>query len=372
VTTTSLPESLISTLPGHYYTDHDIFALEQRKIFESMWFCAARAADLAKPGQFKTFQVGRESVLVSRARDNSIKAFLNICRHRGAQLCTEESGEVKRAFQCTYHAWTYDLEGKLIAAPNLTKMPDIDRVEYGLVRLHVREWLGYVWVCLADEPPSFEDDVIGACIQRLGDQESIERYQIDQLEVGRRITYDVKANWKLIIENFMECYHCATIHPELTEVLPEFAEGYAAQYYVGHGAEFGEEVKGFTVDGSEGLDRIPGIADDQDRRYYAITVKPQVFINLVPDHVIVHRMYPVAVDRTIVECDWLYLPHVVESGKDVSRSVELFHRVNQQDFDACERCQPTMSSRAYARGGVLVSSEHHIGEFHDWVQDKLR
>jgi glycine betaine catabolism A len=191
------------------------------------------------------------------------------------------------------------------------------------------------------------------------------------LAVGRRITYDVKANWKLIIENFMECYHCATIHPELTEVLPEFADGYAAQYYVGHGAEFGEEVKGFTIDGSEGLDRIPGVAEDQDRRYYAITVKPQVFINLVPDHVIFHRMYPVAVDRTVVECDWLYLPHVVESGKDVSRSVELFDRVNRQDFDACERTQPGMSSRLYAGGGVLVPSEHHIGAFHDWVQERL-
>ena len=106
----------------------------------------------------------------------------------------------------------------------------------------------------------------------------------------------------------MECYHCATIHPELTEVLPEFADGYAAQYYVGHGAEFGEEVQGFTVDGSEGLDRIPGVAEEQDRRYYAITIRPQVFINLVPDHVIFHRMYPLAADRTIVECDWLYLP----------------------------------------------------------------
>ncbi|MDT7847648.1 SRPBCC family protein, partial [Streptomyces justiciae] len=116
---------------------------------------------------------------------------------------------------------------------------------------------------------------------------------------------------------------------------------------------------------------IPGVADDQDRRYYAITVKPQVFINLVPDHVIFHRMYPVAVDRTIVECDWLYLPHVVESGKDVSRSVELFHRVNQQDFDACERTQPGMSSRMYAKGGVLVPSEHHIGAFHDWVNERL-
>ncbi|WP_344395113.1 aromatic ring-hydroxylating dioxygenase subunit alpha [Streptomyces vastus] len=368
---TNLPSSLVATLPGDHYTDPEVFALEQERIFEARWFCAARASQLAKPGQFRTYQIGRESVLISRSRDGSIRAFLNICRHRGAKLCTAESGEVKRAFQCPYHAWTYGLDGKLVAAPNLTSMPDIDRVEYGLINVHVREWLGYVWVCLADTPPSFEEDVMGAVTERLGAAESIERYGIDNLEVGKRIVYDVKANWKLIIENFMECYHCATIHPELTEVLPEFADGFAAQYYVGHGAEFGAEVQGFTVDGSEGLDRIPGVAEDQDRRYYAITVTPQVFINLVPDHVIFHRMYPMAVDRTIVECDWLYLPDVVESGKDVSRSVELFHRVNQQDFDACERTQPGMSSRAYAKGGVLVPSEHHIGAFHTWVQDKL-
>src|SRR5262245_31270428 len=113
MTATSLPPSLISTLPGRYYTDPDIFALEQEKIFESMWFCTARGSDLARPGQFQTVQVGRESVLVSRARDGSVRAYLNICRHRGAKLCTEETGEVKRAFQCTYHAWTYDLNGKL-------------------------------------------------------------------------------------------------------------------------------------------------------------------------------------------------------------------------------------------------------------------
>ncbi|MFI1337454.1 aromatic ring-hydroxylating dioxygenase subunit alpha [Streptomyces sp. NPDC020845] len=371
MTMMDLPPSLISTLPGEYYTDPGLFASEQERVFEAMWFCVARAAELAKPGQFRTYQVGRESVLVSRSRDGSIKAFLNICRHRGAKLCTEESGEVKRAFQCPYHAWTYGLDGKLIAAPNLTSMPDIDRTGYGLINVHVREWLGYVWVCLADTPPSFEEDVMGAVVARLGDAESIENYGIEDLRLGRRITYDVKANWKLIIENFMECYHCATIHPELTEVLPEFADGYAAQYYVGHGAEFGEEIQGFTVDGSEGLDRIPGVAEDQDRRYYAITVNPQVFINLVPDHVIFHRMYPMAPDRTVVECDWLYLPHVVESGKDVSRSVELFHRVNQQDFDACERTQPGMSSRAYTKGGVLVPSEHHIGAFHTWLREKL-
>jgi Rieske 2Fe-2S family protein len=371
MTTVGLPQSLISTLPGSYYTDPTIFAMEQADVFESMWFCAVRSADLDKPGAFKTVQVGRESVLLTRSRSGEVRAFFNVCRHRGAQLCTEETGEAKRAFQCPYHAWTYDFDGKLIAAPNLTKMPDIDRVTYGLHRIAVQEWLGYVWVCLADNPPSFDDTVRKDVGDRLGDVAMIDHYDAANLTVGRRIRYDVKANWKLIIENFMECYHCATIHPELTEVLPEFADGYAAQYYVGHGAEFGQDVKGFTVDGSEGLDRIPGVTQEQDRRYYAVTIKPQVFINLVPDHVIFHRMYPTAVDRTIVECDWLYLPHVVESGKDVSRSVELFDRVNRQDFDACERTQPGMSSRIYAKGGVLVPTEHHIGSFHDWVHERV-
>jgi glycine betaine catabolism A len=371
MTTTEQPASLISTLPGQYYTDPAIFALEQSHVFEDMWFCSVRSSDLPTAGSFKKVQVGRESVLVVRSRDGQLRAFLNVCRHRGAQICTEDSGAVKRAFQCPYHAWTYDLEGKLIAAPNLTKMPDIDRVEYGLVPVALREWLGYAWVCLAKEPPSFEDDVVASVVERLGDVDSIERYDLDSLSVGRRITYDVRANWKLIIENFMECYHCATIHPELTEVLPEFADGYAAQYFVGHGAEFGDDVQGFTVDGSEGFQRLPGVDEDQDRRYYAITVRPTVFVNLVPDHVIFHRMFPVSADRTIVECDWLYSHDVVESGKDVSRSVELFHRVNEQDFAACERTQPAMSSRAYANGGVLVPSEHHIGAFHEWLTQRL-
>ncbi|MFC4942479.1 aromatic ring-hydroxylating oxygenase subunit alpha [Pseudonocardia sp. GCM10023141] len=368
---TAVQPSLISTLPGRYYTDPGIFAAEQDRIFERAWTCVALAADLAAPGAFRTVTVGRESVVLVRGREGAVRAFLNVCRHRGAQLCTEESGQLRRNLQCPYHAWTYDFTGKLIAAPNLTSMPDIDRVEYGLLPVHLREWLGYVWICLGDDPPSFEADVAGEVAARLGDVALIDHYAIDGLALGRRITYDVAANWKLIIENFMECYHCATIHPELTEVLPEFAEGYAAQFFVGHGAEFGADIEGFTVDGTAGPERLPGVSDDQDRRYYAITIKPQVFINLVPDHVILHRMTPLAPDRTIVECDWLFAPEVVASGKDLDASVELFHRVNVQDFDACERTQPAMSSRAYLNGGVLVPSEHHIGAFHDWVVQKL-
>ena len=176
-------------------------------------------------------------------------------------------------------------------------MPDIDRVEYGLRRIALREWLGYVWVCLAEEPPSFEDDVMGAAIERLGDV-ALDRplRARDAARRGRRIRYDVQANWKLIIENFMECYHCATIHPELTEVLPEFADGYAAQYFVGHGAEFGEDVKGFTVDGSDGARPDPGCGRGPGPRYYAITVRPQCSSTWSPTTSIIHRMFPLAAD----------------------------------------------------------------------------
>ncbi len=367
----SLPDSLRRTFPGSRYTDPAEFAREQEQIFERLWFCVCRGADLPRPGSFRTFQVGRESVLLTRSRTGEVRGFFNVCRHRGAQLCTVDSGELHRAIRCTYHAWTYDFDGKLIAAPNMADMPDLDKAAFGLTTVQVREWLGYVWVCLADQPPPFEDEVQGAVVTRLGDLDSIDHYDVANLALARRIRYDVRANWKLLVENFMECYHCATIHPELVEVLPEFAKGYAAQYFVGHGALFGEEIQGFTVDGSAGQPTIPTLAPEQDRRYYAVTIRPQVFINLVPDHVIIHRMFPMAADHTVVECDWLFRPEVVAQGADIEPAVELFDRINRQDFGACEQTQPAMSSRVYAGGGVLVPSEHHITDFHAWVDRKL-
>ena len=367
--------ALRATLGGNYYTSADVFATEQEHIFENMWFCAVRSSDLALAGKFKKVQIGRESVLLVRGRDGLLRAFLNVCRHRGAQLCTEAEGEVKRSLRCPYHSWTYGLDGKLMAAPNIGILTDdagapIDRSRFGLVPVALTEWLGYAWVCLSDTPPPF-DDVMAEATRTLGDPDAINRYGIGGLDVGHRVVYDVAANWKLIVENFMECYHCSSIHPELVGVVPEFARGVAAQANIGRGAEFGSQVAGFTIDGAAGFDRLPGITDEQDRRYFAITVKPTVFVNLVPDHVIFHRMYPMAADRTVVECDWLYTGEVVGSDHDVSRSVELFHRVNEQDFAACERTQPAMSSRAYRHGGVLVPAEHHIAEFHEWVVSRV-
>ena len=255
-----ISESLISTLPGMSY----VVARGVRRgaggdLGADVVLRRARPPTWPGPGAFRTVQIGRESVIVSRNRRGEIRAFFNICRHRGVRLCTEPEGQVKRAFQCMYHAWTYDLDGKLIAAPNLTKMPDIDRQTYGLVQA-ARPGVPRLRLGLPGRR--------AAVLRGRGDRggrgsgsatsDLIDGYDVASLALGRRIVYDVTANWKLIVENFMECYHCATIHPELTEVLPEFADGLAAQYFVGHGAEFGEDVQGFTVDGSAGLDRLPG------------------------------------------------------------------------------------------------------------------
>src|SRR6202042_346008 len=166
--------TLIPTLAGSYYTDHDVFDREQQAIFEGDWLCVARSGDIGRPGQFQTVQAGRESVLVVRQRDGGLRALLNVCRHRGARVCAGESGQVSRYLRCPYHAWSYDLDGRLAAAPNLAKMPDIDRGERGLVAVAAREWLGYVWVCLAESPPPFAERVMGAVSGRLGTVEAID------------------------------------------------------------------------------------------------------------------------------------------------------------------------------------------------------
>jgi Rieske 2Fe-2S family protein len=362
---------LIPTLQGRYYVDQEVFEAEQRDIFSSCWICTARASDLSEAGSFQTFDVGGESVIVSRDHNGRLRAFLNVCRHRGSRICDEPSGRVRHVFQCPYHAWSYSLDGSLAGAPNLAAMPDLDADEFSLIGVHLREWLGYAWLCLAPVPPPFEESIQRQVTERFGDARTIDRYTLDWLAVGRRVEYDVRANWKLIVENFMECYHCSTLHPELVAVLPEFKRGSATQDKIGYGASFGDGVKGFTVDGRRGFARLAGLGKEQDRRYYGMTVKPQAIINLAPDHAIFHRIFPVAVDRTIVRCDWLFAPEVVASGADVGPSVELFHRVNQQDFRAVEGCQPAMGSRGYAQGGVFVPAEHHIADFHVWLREQI-
>ena len=221
---TMAPSSVfLPTLPGRYYTDPAIFEQEKRDIFEKQWMYVCRTEDVPAPGRFVRATVGNENVIVIRGRDQELRAFLNVCRHRGATLCLTGAGDVGRSIRCPYHSWTYRLDGSLMSAPNWRSMAAVDKAGYGLHPVALAEWHGPVWLNLAENPTPFDEQVWRQLDYRLGgDRAKFARYDLAGLVAGRRVDYTVAANWKIIQENFQECYHCATIHPELVDALPQF------------------------------------------------------------------------------------------------------------------------------------------------------
>ena len=238
---------LVSTLPGRYYHDPAIFERELDRIFARLWVCAGRADHVPEAGQYFTGQVGRESVIVLRGSDGVLRAFVNVCRHRGARLCSEARGQLRGRLRCRYHGWTYGLDGRLIGAPHMTGTEGFGPEALGLVPVALAIWEGLVWLNLADQPAPIADQLTPWVCERFGDTATFARYRVGELRVGRTLTYDVRANWKLIVENFMECYHCAVIHPELSRAIPSFRAGVA--YQTGQPADFAEGMEAFTLSG---------------------------------------------------------------------------------------------------------------------------
>jgi Rieske 2Fe-2S family protein len=361
-----------TTLPGRYFHDPDIFAREQERIFGDLWVCVGRADALPNPGDFTTVELSRESIIVVRGRDGSLRAFLNVCRHRGARLCLEHTGNTGPALQCPYHAWSYSLDGRLVGAPNIARDESLEREKLGLVPVALEVWEGLIWLSLAKDPGTVRDQLEPALRARFGDLEKFERYGIANLAVGTSISYDIAANWKLVVENFMECYHCAPVHPELTRLLPEFRNGTSYQGIVGQGTDFADDIEGFTLTGNGKRDMLPGLLPSDDRLYYGFVLWPNLFVNLLPDHVILHTLIPTGPETSRVVCDWLFDPaEIAKPGFDPQDTVDVFDITNRQDWDVCERTQLGMHSRAFVDGGFYVTNEQHIAVFRDLVLERV-
>ena len=361
-----------STLPGRYFWDLDVFARQQEAIFGRMWTCVGRADDIPHPGDFKTAELGGENVLLVRGNDGAARAFLNVCRHRGARLCLEPCGNVGPVVQCPYHAWSYALDGRLLGAPNIARDETLERERLGLVPVALEVWEGLLWASLADDPAPLREQLEPALRHRFGDLAKFARYGVGRLVPGTTVEYDVAANWKLVVENFMECYHCAPVHPELTRLLPEFRQGTSYQGIVGQGTAFAGDVEAFTLSGSGDRAMLPGLLPEDARLYYGFVLWPNVFVNLLPDHVILHVLTPLGPERSHVRCDWLFAPEdVARPGFDPRDTVDVFDITNRQDWAVCERTQLGMRSRAYAGGGLYVTNEQHIAAFRDLVLERL-
>jgi glycine betaine catabolism A len=201
------------TMPREFYTSADILAEESEKIFARQWHCVGRASAIPRPGDFVLRDVAGESLIVVRGRDGELRALFNVCRHRGTRLCREASGQFSETIQCPYHAWTYTTDGRLLGAPHMQESPGFSKADHALHAAALAQWEGFVFVNIGDDPEPFER-WFAPMLRRL------ERFNLPTLTVGHRVRYEVKANWKLVFQNYSECLHCPMIHPELSTVLP--------------------------------------------------------------------------------------------------------------------------------------------------------
>jgi Rieske 2Fe-2S family protein len=355
------------TLPAKYYVEVDYFTREMERLFGGMWICAGRTEQIERPGQFFLRQVLGESVIVTRSHSSSVRAFYNVCRHRGTRLCTEQAGVFAGSIQCPYHAWTYDLDGRLIGAPHMDEVPYFRKEEYPLHEIHADEWDGHVFLNLSKEPaPLFT--------QLAELPAKFRPWQMENLRLGHRIVYDVKANWKLLIQNYSECLHCPNLHPALNR-LSHYLSGENEPLratYMGGRMDLRPGVATLSMDGTCPREFLPGLSADDVRRVYYYAIFPNMLLSLHPDYMLVHTLWPMGPDRTVNICEWHFHPDTLaKPGFNASDAIEFWDMTNRQDWHVCELSQAGIGSRAYTPGpysnreDLLYAFDRMIVELHD-------
>ncbi len=344
-----------TTLRGFDYTAPEIFELERERIFYRGWYYLGRTDELREPGDLVEYDVAGESILVVHGNDGVLRGFYNVCRHRGSRLCEPGSGHVRSAIKCPYHAWSYALDGQLIGTP-MVREDEIDRSSLGLWPVAVDTWAGFLFVNFADNPEPFADWLAA-------EPESPLPYEgfgpLGDLRVGHRTVVDVAANWKIHVENFNECLHCPTVHPELVAVVPAYKRGDVLEADREDG---GVAIAGggtsFTRDGKSALPVMPGFAGAQATSIYSIYIFPNMFLDISPTSAVVACLHPRGPGETTVVTEYLFHPDVLDApGFDASDIIEFNELVNGQDFAVCERVQKGVRSRAFTRGVYAEKDE---------------
>lgn len=335
------------SLGREFYIDRDLFAREQEKIFARSWLMLGRTAEWSEPNAFAALELGGQPVLIVRSADGSLRGFHNVCRHRGAQILTERKGCLEKGLlTCPYHAWSYDSMGRLIGAPNMAGVESFQRDDYRLKTFEVQSAHGFAFGNLSEHPTE-----IGSALAVV--EPHLRHWRVAELECGARLEYEVQANWKLLFENFSECYHCPTVHPMLNRLTPYRGSDNESQEgpILGGPMNLADGIATMSTTGELAGCPIPGLDAKQQRSVYYFTVFPTGFVSFHPDYVLVHRLEPQQVDRTRVVCEFLFHPAVhAQSSFDPSGAVEFWDLTNRQDWEVCERVQAGAQSKAFAPG----------------------
>jgi glycine betaine catabolism A len=346
------------TLPGRYYVAEEVFCAETERIFYAGWVCVGRAEQIAQPGDYFLAQVAAESIIVVRGRDGAARALFNVCRHRGTRMCTEERGQFPGSIQCPYHAWTYGLDGELIAARWMRETAGFDLGDYPLQAAALAEWEGFLFLNLAPDPEPFERTFAPL----LG---KFSAWRMPELRQARQIEYDIQANWKLIVQNYSECYHCPLIHPALTQLSPptsgcnDMIEG----PFLGGYMTMNEAVGSMTTSGRTARPSLGQVSGEDLGRVYYYSIFPNLLLSLHPDYVMAHTLWPRSAAYTRVVCTWFFDPATqARPDFDPSDAVEFWDMTNRQDWHVCELSQLGVGSIGY-RPGPYANAEGLLWAF---------
>jgi Rieske 2Fe-2S family protein len=332
------------TLPQRYFVSPEVFAEEQEKIFSAQWVLVGHQSQIPKTGDYLAQEVAGESLIVVRDKSGEVRGFYNVCRHRGTRLKEDACGHAS-AIQCPYHAWTYALDGKLIGAPHMDEVAGFNKAEHSLHAVNVALWEGFIFVNLAKKSMPLDKVFVTLAGK-------FTHWNMSILRSAKRITYDVRANWKLIFENYSECYHCPGVHPTLAQLTPYDS----AQNDLCEGPFLGGfmpivQGKSLTMSGNACALPVGDIKAEDHARVFYYSIFPNMLLSMHPDYVMVHQIWPQSPERTLIQCDWFFHPDAFERPDfNPSDAVEFWDMTNKQDWHVCELSQQGIASRAYQPG----------------------
>jgi len=362
--------SLEPTLSRDHYLTDAAFEREKERVFCAQWFSVGREEEVPNPGDYLLLDVAGESILLVRSREGTLHAHYNVCRHRGSQLVlgvdpkplresagvgakaclgatgvTGPSGTFTSGIKCPYHAWTYSLDGGLRTAPYLEEGDGFRKEDLPLYPAAVSCWGGFVFLKLSPGEGGTLAEQLG------GAPERIKRYPLAELRIARRIRYDVAANWKVILENYNECYHCGSVHPELCRVVPAFRQKGGMDLDWDRGVPHREGAWTFTMSGTTTRKPFAGLDQDELTRHKGELMYPNFMLSLSAEHAAAFTLWPHDPGHTTVLCDFLFHPgEMARTDFDPADAVEFWDITNRQDWVICESVQRGMSSRVFQRG----------------------
>lgn len=382
------------SLPADYYLAPDVFAMDLDRVFATSWLFVGATAELPNAGDTLAWTVGRDSVLLSRDESGRIRAYHNVCRHRGCRLQPDGRDSV-RAVVCPYHQWTYGLDGSLRGAPHMGA--ELPRDQLGLRPVHLRELCGLLFVCFAEVPPRF-DDAVAAVQPQLGP------HRLDRTKVAARCHYTVAANWKMLVENNRECYHCRVNHPEFCQsnydvggsgdtrrstaydaALAEHQERWRAQGLAPREVSF-EGVgwfrvarlplrPGYVTESLSGRLVAPVLGDlvSTDVGSLRLITLPNSWSHANADYAMTTRLTPISTDCTDVDVTFFVRNDAVEGEHyDVDELTAVWIATSEQDWALCEQNYAGARSRGYLPGPLSPITEGSVATFHRWYERSLQ